>query len=854
MDHRAVVQAATGLITREQELADLAERLLAEGLPVGYDIETGYEGESRESAQLHPEENFIAGFSFTNSVSWARYVPIQHDSGTNLDPEFAARAMWPLAKAGLLVPHGAKFELRCSSRWFDAHVPDAKPTKGYFTVRSCTMLEAYAEGSHRSVGLKPLTKETFGHTMTEIMELFPAGLTQKEQKAIRFSVLDQHDPKVISYACEDAVYALANHLRRYAGAGGYPAISNPVHPQHFIYAMEMALLPIVCGMEETGIRCDWPFWREAAVRGREFQQKLGAEISSTLTELAGEPIALNIASHKQLSDVLYGKLGYPVRRRSVKTGAPSTDKVALKPLAKQYPVVQQIVDWKQIAKLCGTYLEKYERNFTYAPDGMTHPNHLQHGVPAGRFAVSDWPYQQSPKKYHYELKDGSSFDFNFRDGVICPDGYYGLGFDLSQAELRVIAGEAGETALLEVFAQGGDPHRLTAALMLGLQGEVSDENRAVGKAQPLDEPILTPLGWRRMGDLRPGDMVIGSDGKPTAVTGVFPQGTRMVYRVTTSDGAATECCGEHLWTVRNINTKSGKWVTKPLTDLVRAGLRSGNGYRFVLPLRPKVAGCDSSPLPLDPYVLGLLLGDGGFTQRVMFCSVDYELLDAVAAEQEARGGRVSLTVERSGLRVIHLRAGTPYDRKGNPVKLALGRLGLMGLRGEKKFIPLPYLQADSESRLALLQGLLDTDGNVLASGAEFKVASEQLARGVQELARSLGGWASLRACPGVKTAFHGKGVPKPVWKVYLRLPAEMCPFRLKRKVANWKPPRYVADQRIVSVEEVMEKEVQCISVMAADGLYVTRDYVVTHNTMNFALGHGLSDERGRPGRSARYSP
>ncbi len=113
---------------------------------------------------------------------------------------------------------------------------------------------------------------------------------------------------------------------------------------------------------------------------------------------------------------------------------------------------------------------------------MTHPNHMQCAVISGRFAVGGPPYQQSPKKYHYELADKSTFDFNFRDAIIAPDGYYILGFDYSQIELRVIAGEAEETALLEAFANGEDVHCKTAALMLAkLLEDVTEEDRAIGK-------------------------------------------------------------------------------------------------------------------------------------------------------------------------------------------------------------------------------------------------------------------------------------------------------------------------------------------------------------------------------------
>lgn len=487
------------LLATERGLTERVTALIQEAKPFSFDIETGYEGDTREEAQLHPEENFIAGISFTNSLRWARYVPMRHDSGANLDPEWVAQTMWPLMVTGLGVPHGGQFELRCMSRWFREYVPEARATNGYFPIRSDTMLEAHAEGRHRTVALKPLTLRTFNHQMAEILSLFPGDLTKFQENSIRFSALDQHDPAVYEYACEDSLWTLAHHYKRYMGVGGYPAISDPGHPQHRIYQIEMAILYIVCGMEETGLCYDWAYMRDGALRGREFQEKLSTEISADLSEMLGEPVKLNIASPKQVATVLYDRLHLPVKRRSRKTNNPSTDKIALKGLSKQYPVVQKIVDWKQLAKLCGTYLETYERKFAYCECGRSHPHHMQCGVPAGRFAVSGPPYQQSPKKYHYELSsknlnavtlgDGSiavlrpdQFNFNFRNAIICPPGYYGFGFDYSQIELRVLAGEAGETALVEAFARGEDVHKKTASLMLSIPLEqITDDHRGVGK-------------------------------------------------------------------------------------------------------------------------------------------------------------------------------------------------------------------------------------------------------------------------------------------------------------------------------------------------------------------------------------
>lgn len=489
----AVAAPSYAGVASEEEWEFLCLRVAQEARPFGFDIETSYEGEPRFHAQLHPEENFVTGISFTNAFTWARYGAMRHDHGVNLDNTRCAVAFWSLLSTGLGVAHNAKFELRCLSRWFLKYLGDhpllgeaVRKAKGYFPVRSCTMLESYAEAANQTHGLKDITLANFGHKMAEIFDLFPKRyakngaerkMTKFEEDSIRFSELDQADPRVIAYACEDSLWALAHHYRRY-----------PHMHDNFIYQLEMAVLPITVEMEDEGLLYDWNYMREGAARARTFLDRYSTEISNQLTELvqARDPahpaIRINLGSSQQIAHVLYDLLGM-VTRRKTKGGKMSTDETAVAGLAKQYPVVRKIQNWKSLRKLIGTYLEVYEREYSYADDGRTHPNHIQIGVPAGRYAVSEPPYQQTPKKYHYELADGSlTFDFSFRNAIMAPPGWYILGFDYSQQELRVLAGEAQETALIEAFARGDDVHKLTASLMLGVALELlTDEQRQVGK-------------------------------------------------------------------------------------------------------------------------------------------------------------------------------------------------------------------------------------------------------------------------------------------------------------------------------------------------------------------------------------
>lgn len=497
-----------------EELADLVDRVIDGGKPIAVDCETGYDGPDRPKFSVHPETAKVVGFSFTDSTDWARYVPLAHDIGENLDNEMAAALLWEMLSTGRGVAHNHGFELRHLARLFRKYLwdhPDhgeaVRANNGYYPIRSCTQVEAYLVAEYERFGLKYLTKEMFGHTMTELHELFP-DLQKNKQKFLRFNVLEL-TPQVIEYACEDSVWCLAIHERY------YDKVKDTL-----LYKVEKAIVQdVVPGMEDEGIVYDWAGMRRTADRLRIFRDKFNAEIMTELTALVGEPVAVNLASAPQVSDVLFEKLGYRTTVYTDKTRdlppdqrKMSTGKIALERLAQEYPVVQKIRQWKQMTRLMGTYLDKYEGLYNYADDGRAHPNHMSAFVVTGRFAVSDSPYQQSPKKYHYDLAEakaahergeepppGTCFKFNFRDMIIAPPDHYMLGFDLSQAELRAIAGEAQEIALLEAFANGEDVHRLTASLMLAVPlGAVTGEQRSIGKM--LNFALLYQMGVKGLAD------------------------------------------------------------------------------------------------------------------------------------------------------------------------------------------------------------------------------------------------------------------------------------------------------------------------------------------------------------------
>ncbi|MBZ9751937.1 ATP-dependent helicase [Deinococcus sp. HMF7604] len=367
-------------------------------------------------------------------------------------------------------------------------------------------------------------------------------------------------------------------------------------------------------------------------------------------------------------------------------------------------------------------------------------------------------------------------------------------------------------------------------------GGILADDMGLGKAQPLDARLLTPLGWRRMGEVQVGDHVIGRDGRPTRVIGVYPQGKRPIYRVTLTDGASVEVDEEHLWAVNTPVRKRRGLPERVLTTAqIRASLTDAAGnLRHYLPVVEAVQFAPQA-LSVDPYTLGALLGDGHLTHGLGITSED-ELVGALAlpAGVEARHAE-RLTERVSTYRLVSGGRWTP-----NPLKDDLKALGLHGCNGRAKFIPEVYLRGSPEQRLAVLQGLLDTDGYA-GVVIEYASVSEALARGVVELVQSLGGTARLRQ--KVTThVYQGERRTGHAWRVTLKLPAHLDPFRLTAKLAAYRrPTKYPPSRGIKSIEYVGEKEAQCIAVAAADRLYVTEAYIVTHNTVQ-ALAHLLLEK------------
>jgi replicative DNA helicase len=374
----------------------------------------------------------------------------------------------------------------------------------------------------------------------------------------------------------------------------------------------------------------------------------------------------------------------------------------------------------------------------------------------------------------------------------------------------------------------------------GLQGGdliILAARPSMGKAQPLDARVRTLSGWKTMRDLEVGDAVASVDGRPSIVTGIYPQGVKPVLRVRFSDGRSAECCAEHLWWVHCRHWEAPRVLSTAEIQQLLTRQRYRN--RLWIDCASGDFG-HQDPLPVDPWLLGCLLGDGNLTGSgsVRFSTAMPQIVELVG--ERAGAGMQVTHAGRYDYRIVREDRGHPPGLAGaqpNPLRTALEALGLSGLPSDRKFIPRLYLEAGRERRLDLLRGLLDTDGWVERWGSvRLSTSSRQLADDVAELVRSLGGWCSITTKQPYSRNVAGLRVAGlPAFVCHIAHPEPRSLFLLSEKQARAPACRQRQKRlTLASIEPAREAPCQCISVSHPARLYITDGDVVTHNTA-FAL-------------------
>lgn len=350
----------------------------------------------------------------------------------------------------------------------------------------------------------------------------------------------------------------------------------------------------------------------------------------------------------------------------------------------------------------------------------------------------------------------------------------------------------------------------------------------LGKEQSINSPILTPTGWKKLGELRLGENIIGgSSSKIQQVTGIHPQGKKLLYRITFNDKTFTLCGEEHLWNVRDDNhyRRNQGWKTLTTKKLLEGPLtiRPKNPLaKWEIPLPPKIE-FPKKKLPLHPYLLGTLLGNGCLINTPSISTRHPEQLDKI--KPLLPQGVHIIGPYPSDPNKYHLSSGK--KSRENPLTCLLKKTGVYGKIDHQKSVPHDYLFSCSKNRILLLQGLMDTDGGIPNPGRiRFSSSSLQLAEDVAFLSRSLGGWATIHT-----TSPRPPRSPLPNYTVAIQLPTEQT-FSLQYHLDRQTPPKKRPKRTIISIVPEKEEEAICITTNDPKRLYITDDLIVTHNTIS----------------------
>jgi hypothetical protein len=307
--------------------------------------------------------------------------------------------------------------------------------------------------------------------------------------------------------------------------------------------------------------------------------------------------------------------------------------------------------------------------------------------------------------------------------------------------------------------------------LLSRNGCILADDMGLGKGVIINTLAITPTGTKRFGDLKVGDRIIGSNGKPCNIIGVYPQGTKDIYKITFNDGYSITTDGSHLWTVSPNNSGENTYVTISTEQMLDENFvleQKETGYKFKtfykekngdskwqIPIVKPIEFENEYELPIEPYSFGLASGNNDF-------------------------------------------------------------------------IPNIYKYSSIENRLAILQGFMDTDGLCMKSkngkfnSAEYSTTSERLADDVAEIVHSLGGIVRKKSKIGEY---------KKVFKLKIKLPKQFNPFKVKEKADEYNSlKKYKIGRYIKNIEPCGQDETVCIAVDAPDKLYVTEHAIVTHNT------------------------
>lgn len=411
-----------------------------------------------------------------------------------------------------------------------------------------------------------------------------------------------------------------------------------------------------------------------------------------------------------------------------------------------------------------------------------------------------------------------------------------------------------------------------------------------GKAQPLDSFVLTTSGYKKMGDIKVGDEVFTHTGARGKVSGIYPQGIRPIYRINLSDRTFIDVSDEHLNCVWRYNTK-----TKEREDFVLTTtnlLEFNKASKYKLRVDTPSVDFDAVDVPIDAYLLGCLIGDGAlssgnfnfsnseidiinkvnsilfrdFEMRLNYietgkydyriCSAwlskyyfrykgvvyygcnslqgalvadGYPAFDVETLRKLATNSASTILANYPELQdAIDMQINESYD--DTSFRDSIRELELT-CKSDEKFIPKIYLNNSKEVRLALLQGLFDTDGTISKTGlAEFSTSSKQLSDDFSYLVRSLGIRDTVQEKESGYNTEDGFKKCKISYRHYLKVPNDLQFFTSEKHTLRYGKKQHDPIRNIVSIERIEDQECQCIMIDHPDHTYISDYFIPTHNT------------------------
>ena len=400
-----------------------------------------------ETDSLSNLEARIVGISFSVEPFEACYIPLRH-AGMDAPAQLPLDEVLARLKPWLEDPERRKLGQHVK---YDSHVfaNHGIAVQGY---AHDTMLQSYVLEAHRSHGLEALAERELGRKGLSYEDLCGKGAHQ-----IPFAQVDV--ARAAEYSCEDSEMCLAVHRRL------FPRLDDKLR---WVYEqIEMPTSALLCRVERNGVLIDTAMLQQ---QSHELGQRL-VRLESELHELAGQPF--NIGSPKQIGEILFGKLGLPVKKKTA-TGAPSTDEEVLTELAQDFPLPAKILEHRSLAKLKSTYTDKLPQ-MVNAHTGRVHTHYAQAVAVTGRLSSNDPNLQNIPVR----TLEGR----RIREAFVAPPGHQIASADYSQIELRIMAHLSEDPGLCSAFAAGEDIHKATASQVFGTPlAEVSGEQRRAAKA------------------------------------------------------------------------------------------------------------------------------------------------------------------------------------------------------------------------------------------------------------------------------------------------------------------------------------------------------------------------------------